>query len=65
MVDRFRTLRFLVLGTVLFAGSGCFRLVSSEGGGQTGFNAPRQIDPTDPLISPFRTGSASSRSPPA
>jgi glucose/arabinose dehydrogenase len=43
------TREFRVLSLLLLLGalSGCFRLMRSEGGGETRFEPPRQVDPSD------------------
>ena len=40
-------LRIFVLLVVVVVLSGCFRLMRSEGGGETDFELPRQVDPSD------------------
>ena len=42
-----RGLRILPVWALLLASSGCFRLMRSEGGGETRFTPPRQVAPSD------------------
>lgn len=42
-----RLIGFLLLSALLFSAGGCYRLMSSEGGGQTRFQSPRPVDPGD------------------
>jgi glucose/arabinose dehydrogenase len=47
-----RSALLLTLVFMLVSLSGCFRLLRSDGGGQTRFDAPRQIDPSDIALLP-------------
>jgi glucose/arabinose dehydrogenase len=42
-----RSLGYLCAGMAALAISGCYSILSSEGGGQTDFSPPRRVDPSD------------------
>lgn len=42
----------LLLGLVLVAATGCYRMLSSDGGGQTEFSPPREVQASDVALPP-------------